>query len=112
MKALVAFHSLFGNTKQLAEVIAAQFGGETSVSLKPLQQVTPADLQGIALFVLGTPTHKLTIPAAAGQFLSRLRRLGGKPAASAGVFWVEGMQGPLASGELELANAWARTTGQ
>lgn len=144
MKALVAYHSLFGNTKQLAEVIAAQLSGETSVSLKPLLQVTPADLQGLDLFVLGTPTHKLGIPAeasaalrrlpprslkgvkvaafdtsmhvfwfadwfhAAGQLLSRLRRLGGRPAASAEVFWVEGMQGPLASGEQERANAWAR----
>jgi flavodoxin len=144
MKALVAFHSLFGNTKQLAEVIAAQLGEEASVSVKPLRIVTPTDVQGLDLFVLGTPTHKLGIPAeasaalgrlpsrslkgvkvaafdtslhvfwfvdlfhASGQLLSRLRRLGGKPVAAAEVFWVEGMQGPLADGELERAKAWAR----
>jgi hypothetical protein len=45
---------------------------------------------------------------AAGQLLGRLHRLGGKPVGAAEVFWVEGMQGPLADGELERANAWAR----
>ena len=102
------------------------------------------DFQGLDLFVLGTPTHKLGIPVkanavlqqlprgilkgvkvaafdtsmhvnwfvdlfhAAGKLLSTLRRLGGKPVAPGEIFWVSGMEGPLADGEIERAAAWGR----
>ena len=71
MKALVVYHSLFGNTKKIAETIGEQLGNG-SVKVKPIQQLTGTDFQGLDLLVLGTPTHKLTIPEEAREVINRL----------------------------------------
>lgn len=44
---------------------------------------------------------------AARPLLRRLKRLGGREAAPAETFFVEGREGPLEAGEVERAQAWA-----
>ncbi|MEX2160555.1 MAG: flavodoxin family protein [Anaerolineales bacterium] len=71
MKALVVYHSLFGNTKRIAETIGEQLG-IASVDVKPLQQLTAKDLEDLNLLVMGTPTHRMTVPPEASQVIAQL----------------------------------------
>lgn len=70
MKALVVYHSLFGNTKTIAEAIASQLGSQ--VTLKPVQQLAAGDLEGTELLVVGTPTHRMMIPPEVHEVIARL----------------------------------------
>jgi flavodoxin len=70
MKALVVYHSLFGNTKAIAEAVASQLGSQ--VMMKPVQQLVATDLEGTGLLVLGTPTHRMMIPPEANEAIAKL----------------------------------------
>lgn len=54
MRALVLYDSTYGNTEKVAQAIAEGLGGAARVL--QVKQATAADLQGIALLVLGSPT--------------------------------------------------------
>jgi flavodoxin I len=55
MKALVVYDSVFGNTGRIAESIGGAISGDTKVS--KVEALLPADLEGLDLLVLGSPTR-------------------------------------------------------
>lgn len=173
MNVVIVYHSLFGNTRAIAEAIAE---GARSVSTRPVrctpvQHAVAADIESADLLVVGGPTHKLGLssrrspevylrredlaagrtrhghpleagadgpglrewlselpkaapgrPPAAAAFDTRLhwffsgsaarivhrrlRRLGYRMVAPAESFFVDAMEGPLPSGEVQRAREW------
>lgn len=63
-RVLVAYHSLTGNTKAMAEgvVEGVQRVPGVAVTLKPVDAVTKADLEAADGIILGCPTYYGTIP--------------------------------------------------
>ena len=57
MKSLVIYDSRFGNTRQLADAIAARLRREGSVDVVECTQALPSSFEGIDLLVVGGPTH-------------------------------------------------------
>ncbi len=55
MKALVIYDSVFGNTERLAREIGKALGSEVPVVL--VGKVTPADLAGLDVLLVGSPTR-------------------------------------------------------
>jgi len=84
MNALVVYHSEFGNTRQVAEAIADVFSRSGSARTVSAEQLDAADLQGVDLVVMGTPTHKMNLPQAVRAVFEQLprRSLGGVPVAA------------------------------
>ena len=57
MRVLVVYESMFGNTRSIAEAIAAGLSGATDVVLAPIRAVTPEQVAAADLLVVGGPTH-------------------------------------------------------
>lgn len=57
MRALVVFESMYGNTRLIAEGIAAGLGGDNDVEVVPVQAATSAKVDAADLIVVGGPTH-------------------------------------------------------
>jgi flavodoxin len=74
MKALVVYYSEFGNTRQVAEAIAAVFQEAGAARTLGADQLTTADLQDVDLVVMGTPTHKMNLPEAVRPVFEDLPR--------------------------------------
>jgi flavorubredoxin len=62
MKALVVYESMWGNTRRVAEAVAAGLG---DARVAEVADVTPAQLAGVELLVVGGPTHAFTMSRAA-----------------------------------------------
>ena len=58
MKALVVYHTRFGNTEGIARAVAAGLEEVGEVRLLPLDQVTAAELREIDILVVGCPTQR------------------------------------------------------
>jgi flavodoxin len=56
MRALVVYESMYGNTRTVAEAVAAALSDSYDVELVPAHEAPPS-LQGIELLVVGGPTH-------------------------------------------------------
>jgi flavodoxin len=84
MNALLVYHSQFGNTRQVAEAIAEGLQGAGAVRTISAEQLAAADLQGVDLVVMGTPTHKMNLPEAVPPVFDQLPRriLRGVPVAA------------------------------
>ena len=53
MKALVLYDSTHGNTAQIAQAVGEAIGGQVI----QVGEVSPADLNGVDLLIVGSPTH-------------------------------------------------------
>lgn len=62
MKSLVVYYSLYGNTCRLAEAIAARLAAAGPARAVGLDGLTPEELVGIDLLVIGSPTHVQNVP--------------------------------------------------
>jgi flavodoxin len=84
MQALVIYYSQFGNTRQVAEAIAGVLKGAGMVRTLGTDQLAAADLEGIDLVVMGTPTHKMNLPQVVQPLFDELpgRSLRGVPVAA------------------------------
>jgi flavodoxin len=84
VNALVVYHSEFGNTRQVAEAIAETFDEVGTARTASAEQLEAADLQGVDLVVMGTPTHKMNLPQAVRPIIEQLprRSLRGVPVAA------------------------------
>jgi len=136
MSSLVLFDSNYGNTKIIAETIAARLGA-AAVSVAGL---SPSNLAGVDLLVVGSPIIgwkpsekmrgflagladgslrgvkaaafdtrvRLFIHGDAARKISHaLEQAGARIVARPQGFIVDGREGPLAEGEVEKAAAWA-----
>jgi len=56
MRSLVVYESWFGNTRRIAEEIAASLAHEGQVDLVSVDEALPS-LEGVDLLVVGAPTH-------------------------------------------------------
>ena len=74
MNALVVYHSQFGNTQQVAGVIAGVLQGTGVARTLGAERLTVAELQGVDLVVMGTPTHKMNLPQAVRPVFEGLPR--------------------------------------
>ena len=74
MKSLVAYYSLYGNTRSVAEAMSAALTAHGQSRAIALEALTPEELQDLDLFILGCPTHIANIPKAIRPLLSDLPR--------------------------------------
>ncbi len=70
MKALIVYDSVFGNTAQVAQTLAAAL--ETAVL--PVNQVTPETLSGLDLLIIGSPTRGFRPTENISQLLNALAK--------------------------------------
>jgi flavodoxin len=57
MNTLVIYDSQFGNTEQIAQTIAQTMGEYGFARALRVEQAKPADLEGVKLLILGSPTQ-------------------------------------------------------
>lgn len=57
MNALVVYDSYFGNTEQVAQAIAEGLGHVGPVRLVKADEAVPADMDGVDVLVVGSPTR-------------------------------------------------------
>lgn len=58
MTTLVIYDSVFGNTERIAQAIGASIGAQEDVKVVRANEVTPEQLKGLAVLVVGSPTRK------------------------------------------------------
>ena len=73
MESLVVYDSKFGNTKKVAEAIAAGLAGHGSVRLLGLDKLPPQNLGPVDLLFIGGPTQAHAMTARMRQFVDALR---------------------------------------
>lgn len=57
MKALVVYDSMFGNTEQVAQAMAAVLAEQMDATARRVSDVQPAELTGLDLLIVGSPTQ-------------------------------------------------------
>jgi flavodoxin len=72
MNGLVVYYSRFGNTQRVAEAIAETLAPEGVVRVVSTDQLTPSDLSEVDLVVMGSPTHRMSLPEAVRPVLEAL----------------------------------------
>jgi flavodoxin len=84
MNALVVYYSLYGNTRRVAEAIGGALRPAGPVSVTSLDRLSPADLAGADLVVMGSPTHIQNVPKEVRAALAALppKSLAGKSVAA------------------------------
>ena len=80
MKVLMAYDSFFGNTESVARAVGAALGNSPDVQVRKVDQVQPAQLVGLDLFILGSPTRGFRPSESTLKFIKSL-----PPGALAGV---------------------------
>lgn len=63
--ALVTYESVFGATRQVAEAIAAGMSQTVPTDCRDVRRLSPFELRGFSLIVVGAPTHARTLPTPA-----------------------------------------------
>jgi flavodoxin len=72
MESLVVYDSKFGNTKKVAEAIAAGLAGHGPVRLLGLDKLPPQNLGPVDLLFIGGPTRAHAMTARMRQFVDAL----------------------------------------
>src|SRR5437773_2500503 len=57
MKVLIVYESMFGNTKSIGEAVAEGFGGAGDVSCGSVDDLSPEEVRGASMVIVGGPTH-------------------------------------------------------
>lgn len=136
MKTLVIYDSFFGNTKQVADAVAAQLGAETikcndvnkdilsqfeliivgspirgwrpsENTMKLLNSLSVGALNGIKATAFDTRVRLFIHGDAKEAIVKKLNKLGAEIITPAEAFYVTGSEGPLEKNELERAALWA-----
>jgi len=76
LKVLVVYDSAYGNTEKIAQAIGSALGAPPDVEVRRAGDVQPAQLAGLRLLVVGSPTQKFTLLPAVGDFLQRIPKDG------------------------------------
>jgi flavodoxin len=72
MKALILFDSYFGNTEKIAQAIGAALLDKAEVQVLRFNAVTPEQLKGLDLLVVGSPTRGFRPSEATQAFFTAL----------------------------------------
>ena len=72
MKAVVAYDSTYGNTEQVARTVGAALGPQEDVEILRVGDVTPEQLAGVSLLVVGCPTQKFSPTGATTRLLKSI----------------------------------------
>lgn len=72
MKALIIYDSMFGNTEQVAQVMAAALADTAEVAARRVGDVQPAELTGLDLLIVGSPTQGFQPLPAIKKLLDRI----------------------------------------
>jgi flavodoxin len=70
-KALIVYDSLYGNTERIARAVAVVIPGE--VKRMRVSEFDPADLEGVTLLIVGSPTHGGRPTPAIAKFIDNLQ---------------------------------------
>ena len=74
MNTLIAYDSVFGNTQAIAQAIAEVMQQKGVVRLTRVDQLSAAELTGIALMIVGCPTHRHGVPEATRDMLDDMSK--------------------------------------
>jgi len=69
---MVIYDSVFGNTEQIAQAIGKGLTQQEPVPVRVAETVQPADLSGLELLVVGSPTRGMNYSDGLGEFLKRI----------------------------------------
>lgn len=69
MKAMVVYDSVFGNTAKIAQAIGSALGDQESVSTRQVAEVTPEQMVGLDLLIVGSPTRAFSATPAITKLL-------------------------------------------
>jgi flavodoxin len=72
MKAMVVYDSAFGNTEQVAQAIGQALGSAEDVETVRVGNVKPAQLAGLTLLIVGSPTQKFSPLGTVTSFLKSI----------------------------------------
>lgn len=72
MKALVVYDSFFGNTERIAQAIGEGLAQGAEVRVVRVAAVTPEELAGLALLVVGSPTRAFSASPNTKSWLKKL----------------------------------------
>ena len=72
MKALVIYDSVFGNTEKIARAIGAALGTPDEVPVLQVGSVTPAQLEGLDVLFVGSPTRGFRPTETLAELLKRI----------------------------------------
>ena len=74
MNALVIYHSVYGNTEEIARAIGEVIAEAGEVKVARPDEVNPSDLEAIDLLIVGSPTHGGRPTKPVRKFLSKIPR--------------------------------------
>ncbi len=57
MKILIVYDSIFGNTKQIADVVHSSLGSQESIKISRVSEIHSGQLDGPDLLIVGSPTR-------------------------------------------------------
>jgi len=72
MKALIVYDSFFGNTEKIAQAIGQGLGSQGEVEARRVGDVTPQQLAGVQLLIVGSPTRGFRASEATMKFLNSI----------------------------------------
>ena len=72
MRTLIVYFSKFGNTRRLAEAMAETLKAAGEARTVDVNRLTAADVEGVNLVVVGSPTHAFSLPRAVRTALDAL----------------------------------------
>ena len=71
MKTLVVYESAFGNTEKIAYAMGKALEKDDSTAVIRVDEVTPDDLKGMELLIVGCPTQKFQAMPASKAFIRK-----------------------------------------
>jgi flavodoxin len=74
MRALIIYDSQYGNTEKIAQSIAASLREKGEVSITKVSELSPDQLEGSDLLVVGSPTQQFRTTEAMRVFLKSLSK--------------------------------------
>jgi len=76
MKALIIYDSMFGNTEKVAQAMATALAAKTEAIARRVGEVAPAELAGLNLLIVGSPTQGFQPTASVKKLLAAIPNQG------------------------------------